>query len=351
MRCCDRDLRCIEKRRKFLYQSGVAMAGWIGLSRLGCGSMTAHRITVMRWHADSQKLVAATEGCLQIIDPDTGQEASRISIELQKILDLAFDPRGQHVLIAGGDPSQRGIVELRQWHSGDRHSGDRHSGDRHSSDWPSGDLLQSHVIEGDVVTRVAWSPEGERWLEVDWNGGCRIRGVSGTPPIQYAGHTRTILAAAWAKSQPWVATAGVESSIHIWNPDDGAPIRRFDQHTQSVVALDFIQPDMNPDPFLVSAGEDATLRLWQPKNGRLIRFARLPATPISIASLGSGLVYAVVLDDGRIIRVDLADLSMIPLIESASEDRIQAVATNGPGDMLYVMRESGLRSKHLRPHE
>jgi WD40 repeat protein len=334
MRCCDRDIHCTEKRRNFLYRSGVAMAGWIGLSRLGWGSMTANRITVMRWHADSRKLVAATEGCLQIIDPDTGQEVSRISIEPQKILDLAFDPRGQHVLIAGGDPSQRGIVELRRWPSGDRHS----------SDWPSGDLLQSHVIEGDVVTRVAWSPEGERWLEVDWSGGCRIRGVSGTPPIQYAGHTRTILAAAWAKSQPWVATAGVESSIHIWNPDDGAPIRRFDQHTQSVVALDFIQPDMNQDPFLVSAGEDATLRLWQPKNGRLIRFARLPAPPTSIASLGSGLVYAVVLDDGRIVRVDLADLSMATLIESSAEDRILAVATNGPGDMLYVMRESGLHA-------
>jgi WD40 repeat protein len=334
MPCCDPASSCIISRRGFLQGATIVIAGGMSSSHAGLvslGSAVSERVYVMRWHSHSHKLVAASDGMLQVIDPDSGQVERRMSLEPQKILDLAFDPSGQRLLVAGGDPSQRGIVELRSW--------------------PSGELLQSYVTEGDVVTRLAWSSNGERWLEGDWNGGCRIRHVSHTPDIEYFGHTRTVLAAAWSATHPWVATAGVESSIQLWNPDDGNTIRRLDQHTRSVVALEFTQPDPAQAPYLVSAGEDATLRLWQPGIGRLVRFARLPSIPLAIARFGSGLTYAVAFKSGHIVRVDLNDVSVQPLQETGVEDRIQAIATNETGDRLHVMRQSGLRLESLRTSE
>lgn len=326
MRCCDPRFR-----RTFLYQSTIALAGSIGVSRLGWGSMVDERVAVMRWHPSTGMLVAASDSCLQVIDPRTGRVTNRILLETQKVLDVALDPTGQFLLVAGGDPSYRGIVELRRW--------------------PSGDLLQSHVVEGDVVTRVAWSSDGERWLEVDWNGGCRIHSVSTREQMSFLGHTRTVLAAAWSVTHPWVATAGVESTIHLWNPNDGQAIRRFDQHTRPVVALDFLRPDPNEDPHLVSAGDDETLRLWQPGIGRLIRFARLPAKPLAMAWLGVGLRCAVALSDGRIMHVDLADVSVRPLSEAHMQDRIQALALNETRDLLFVMRQSGLQTIRVLANE
>jgi WD40 repeat protein len=120
----------------------------------------------------------------------------------------------------------------------------------------------------------------------------------------------------------------VEPAIQLWDPENGSLIRTLDQHTRSVIALVFVRPEQVPEDYLISAGEDGTVRLWQPRIGRLVRFARLPARPVCVEWMGYGLVVAVALEDGRVVEVDLNDLSIRPWVDGDS-DRIHAMAIAG----------------------
>jgi len=280
----------------------------------------------MQWDVKTGNVFVAYDEVVEVVDIQTQRPIQTIEVGMEKVFDIALDSKCQRLLIAGGDPGQQGIVELR--------------------DWPGGKLQHAYSYDSDIVTRVRWSPGDDRWLETDWHGSSRVRDIAQSHLVHFEGHTRTVLAAAWSNSQPWLATSGVEPAIQLWNSESGALIRSLDLHTRSVLALAFVRPDQAQEDTLISVGEDGTVRLWQPRIGRLVRFARLPSNPLFAEWMGEGLRVAVALVDGSVVEVDLQDLSINPWIAS-DPNRIQAMTVSGNRQELCLARSSGLS---LRPY-
>jgi WD40 repeat protein len=279
------------------------------------------RATTMRWDGETGNLFVAYDEVVEVLDDQTQRPLQSIEVGMEKVFDIALDSKCQRLLIAGGDPGEQGIVELREW--------------------PGGRLLHAYSYDGDVVTRVRWSSDDDRWLETDWHGSCRVRDIAEPHLVRFGGHARTVLAAAWSDSQPWLATSGVEPAIQIWNSENGTWIRSLDLHTRPVIALAFVRPDQAQEDYLISIGEDGTVRLWQPRIGRLVRFARLPSNPLLAEWMGQGLRVAVALVDGSVVEVDLEDLSIYPWV-ARDPNRIQAMTVSANRQKLCLARSSGL---------
>ena len=63
----------------------------------------------------------------------------------------------------------------------------------------------------------------------------------------------------------WLASAGNDATVRIWDPRAGRLLHTLTGHTQRVVAL-VAEPD---GAWLASAGRDATVRIWDLRTGGL----------------------------------------------------------------------------------
>ena len=85
------------------------------------------------------------------------------------------------------------------------------------------------------------------------------------------GHTSTVQALAVAPDGSWLASAGYDDTVRIWDPATGTTRHTLTGHTSTVHAL-AAAPDGS---WLASAGYDTTVRIWDPATGRPIASLRL----------------------------------------------------------------------------
>ena len=78
------------------------------------------------------------------------------------------------------------------------------------------------------------------------------------------GHTGRVKALAVDPAGQWLASAGEDATVRIWDSDTGAERHRLTGHTGGVTAL-AVDP---AGRWLASAGEDATVRIWDVDTGR-----------------------------------------------------------------------------------
>ena len=79
-----------------------------------------------------------------------------------------------------------------------------------------------------------------------------------------AGHTGWVRAVAVAPDGSWLATAGEDGSVRIWDPATGELRAVLTGHTGWVRAL-AVAPDGS---WLATAGEDGSVRIWDPATGQ-----------------------------------------------------------------------------------
>jgi len=128
---------------------------------------------------------------------------------LGKISQIRLDRDAKHAAIAGGIPGLGGIV---------------------------------HVLELDRIAN----------LDQDSSSGKRIEA-----------HSDVLYCAALHPKQPWVATAGYDRTIRLWDYNSGKLLRSFEGHNGAVYDLDF---DPSGD-VLASASADETIKVWRTDSG------------------------------------------------------------------------------------
>jgi hypothetical protein len=77
-------------------------------------------------------------------------------------------------------------------------------------------------------------------------------------------HNDILYCAALHPTEPWVATAGYDRTIRLWNYQTGKLLRSFDGHNGAVYDLDF-DPSGN---VLASASADETIKIWRVDSGQ-----------------------------------------------------------------------------------
>jgi WD40 repeat protein len=276
--------------------------------------------------SEGNQILTGSQSGVRILSLPGLQQGSTVATQLGHVHDLAFSPRGDLLAVAGGSPAERGSVELWQW--------------------PAGKLLATLSAGGDVVYRVAWSPDGSRLAAAGGDRKVRILSKGGGEAKTLVPHSAAVLSIAWLAGDDLLLSAGVDQSIRVLSPLSGEVVRSLDNHTAAVRDL-AIQPGQSSPPLVASCGADRTVRFWQPTIGRLVRFVRLPSSPTAIVWSCGGSHILAACEDGRLRAIDPATLRVIEFA-ARLEGRAHAVAALPDGSAAILAGERGqLRSVPL----
>ncbi len=105
----------------------------------------------------------------------------------------------------------------------------------------------------------------------------------GTPIFTYMGQKSGVKAAAWSPDGHFIASGGMDHTVHVWNATSGDEILKppYSGHTAGLNAVAW-----SPDgKFIASGGADKTVRVWYAATGKdlLPPYTRHQATVRSVA--------------------------------------------------------------------
>ncbi len=150
---------------------------------------------------------------------------------------------------------------------------------RMSDQFPPGFTL-SHTLRQheDVITRIAWSPDGHLLASpsVDktvclWNAktGQRLRILRG--------HSNRVNAVAWYPDSTLIASGSFDHTIRIWDVQSGQLLRTLKGHSGWVNSVSW-----SPIGRLIASGsQDATMRLWDVQTGEPLQIVSQELTTIN----------------------------------------------------------------------
>ena len=208
--------------------------------------------------------------------------------DVVRTVPLDFDPNGVSLradlgllAVSGGAPGQYGSVAL--------------------LDWPQLEPVRQWLGHSDTIYKVDWLDDDH--LVTAGDRRAVLWSTAGRPLQEWAGHANRVTSLAAAHDGSWLATAGVDSSIRIWKRGETENRRVLNNHLDAVRGL-AVAPGTDFPGWLASASDDRTVRFWQPLTGRMVRFARLPSSPLAIAWTENGTLLAAACRDGRIRWID-----------------------------------------------
>lgn len=259
-------------------------------------------ITALAIAPDQQTVVIGSQARLRCLSwPDLVVQ-SDLTTELTNVHDLKFSPDGKWLLAAGGTPAESGRLEI--WA------------------WPQRKRVRQLKLHDDLVYRVAWSLDSRFMATASIDSFCCVCDMEeGQVRMRFDGHSKPVLAIRFFDSETLIS-AGVDQTIRIWKTD-GTLRKTLDNHvgTVSQVVISSLNKSLNgksgflaPDARMFSISHDRTVRLWNPSSGRMVRFARLPATPVDIAVTPDNNRLVVASNDGQIRLLDANTLETIQVI-------------------------------------
>jgi WD40 repeat protein len=277
---------------------------------------TAATVKTMAFSPDEDTLIVGFQSGVEYYSWPQGERKATLPVDMEHVHDLRFSNDGGTLLIAGGSPAEKGVLET--W------------------DWKKQRQIHRLSIDGDVLYRVAWSQDGTRYATAGADAICRVFDANNHQEVaRYTGHSRPVVAIVFLPGSAQIASAGADATIRIWDSTNGQHIRTLDNHLGPIHCL-VASTKKTPDgdlQILVSASEDRTIRTWQPQVGRMVRFTKLTAIPLAMVLCHDGKHLAIGCDDGSIRRV-LLDSGAVVSETKTSSQRIFEILMNKDGGAL-----------------
>ena len=270
-----------------------------GLPRLTCAyrpvSVKTTSYTAATFSVDGQHVILGSQAGIEIRTWPGMEQAGSIPTSLEHVLDMSFSPDGRTLLIAGGSPAEKGVVEV--------------------LDWGSRTILATVADHTDVVYQVAWSQNGQAWAAACADGRCTvIETQTRATRFTFNGHSQSVLGLSWLAGGKQIASVSSDQTVRLWDSTTGRLLRTLDNHVGSVTRVALRPPQEDPSSEIIATiSDDRTVRFWQPAVGRLVRFAKLDSIPRSLLWSHDGALLYVGCDDGNVRTVRFDDA----VVESA----------------------------------
>ena len=171
--------------------------------------------------------------------------------------------------------------------------------------------------------------------------------VPGWQPIdQWPAHSDTISAIDLSPEGGFLASAGGDRSLAIWETDTGVERIRIEAHSTQVMDLSFSSDGTR----LATAGADHQLRVWDwLKGDPLFQLGRHKHALFAVHWCGNGQTIIAGDEQGRLYRyTDIQEHSGAASARAAKEKRlasltepIQSLTANSTGDRIYLGTHDG----------
>lgn len=268
-------------------------------------------VTAVAFTPNGKQVVIGSQAGVSIHNVGADAVVGRIATELEAVHDVRFSADGQLIAIAGGIPGESGVVEL--------------------ADWPGGELRQRIESHGDVVYQVDFANDGSRVVTASADEVCVVHAIGEErPAARFTQHSRAVLAVKMLPDGETAVSASRDQTLRVWNTRTGENLRTLHNHSRDVHAL-AVQPGTGSLPLIASASADATVRFWQPTIGRMVRFARLPSEPLSIAWVAGATKLIAGCRDGKARLIDPVRVKTIQTID-VSDGWLFAIAVDPTDD-------------------
>ncbi len=245
--------------------------------------------------------------------PDTmrivKQELQRISVQLA-IQAVTPQPPRTVPSISVGTPPQPTASPIQSAVSGNRlYIYREHKGEVRTLSWsPDGETIASagndrsmhlwrpllsgdtdfvYTNHSDCIHAVAWSPDGQRIASASadhtvhvWSATLSHRWLkslaflTGFHYLSYTGHTGAVYTVTWSPDGVFIASAGNERAVHVWNSTTGELSVVYKGHSDIIRAVQW-SPDGR---YLASSSNDHTIRIWNAQTAHNLHLLRAPSS-------------------------------------------------------------------------
>ncbi|MFK8112892.1 MAG: WD40 repeat domain-containing protein [Rubripirellula sp.] len=241
-------------------------------------------IVALAFAPDGSVLVVGSQAGVSVHDWPSLERRSEIKSRVLNVHDLAFSPSGETLAVAGGTPSEQGVVDLLVWPTGKRV-----------------ELMNRH---DDTTTRVAWLDD-KHYAAASLDHEISLVAIgSEKPPAVLRGHSKGVTSLCLVGTT--LVSGGWDQNLRVWDSGELRLIRSLNNHTKPIHDIR-VQPEVEGPStrrLLASASADRTVRFWQPTIGRMVRFVRLDHLPMAISWAMDGKRVFAACDDGRVRVID-----------------------------------------------
>lgn len=266
------------------------LVGCLLIHFAGLATAAEPPVTALAFAPGGDTVVAVSQSGIAVLSWPELESIQTIAVTAPNLHCCVFSPNGKRFAIGGGYPAEEGVVKVYSW--------------------PELELLTTDTQHQDSVLALAWEDESHL-VTASLDRSIRRINIEPKSPTmaQLSGHSRGVTALSLLSQSGTLVSGGIDQSLRVWNLQDGRVVRSLNQHTAPVHAM-ATRPTGDGLPMIASAAADRTIRFWQPTIGRMVRYARLPAEPLSIAWLNERQIVAAC-NDGRLRVVDSLEVSVV----------------------------------------
>jgi WD40 repeat protein/transcriptional regulator with XRE-family HTH domain len=227
----------------------------------------------LSYSPDLKYLAYSDDVNVRVVNATGGNEILSLPAADGSIMDLQYSPNGAQLAVA----TRKGTITI--------------------YDSATGKKLLAFVASSQEVQRVAFSPDGHRIAAANQDGANVWDARTGKQLLTYNGHGEGVRLSgiAFSPNGKWIASAGNDATIQIWNSETGEKIFTLVGHTGAAFGVVFSRDGQ----YLASSSVDRTVKVWKlPKLGEQVD------EPLTLYG-NSGAVYQIAFspDGTRIVSV------------------------------------------------